>query len=181
MRRVTALASGRSEAERGAENQSQRQAVHGRNLAELSTCSAIGAVDADGAECYGAHVSESHASPATRGNVFRVDADFSSKFGVPLRNAELLRDVIDSTPGLTELLAEVIALLQEKFREHATIVLEPFSDPEIADARPRVIVVAVTPLPFARADALLDQVIEEWWTENHHRAEGRVSLATELV
>jgi hypothetical protein len=158
--------------------------VHGRNLAELSTSSAIGAVDADRVECYRVHVSESHAAPVTREPVFRVDTDSSSEFGVPLRplrHAELLRDVIDSTPGLAELLAEVIAVLQQKFGEHAAIVIEPAVDPESADARPRVIVVAVTPLPFARADALLDEVIEEWWTENHHRAQGRVSLATELV
>jgi hypothetical protein len=106
--------------------------------------------------------------------VFRVATDDVS-------NSESLREVIDSTPGLRELLTEAIAVLQRKFGEHATIVLEPFVDPEIAEARPRVIVVAVTPLPFAQADALLDQVIEEWWTENHDRAEGRVSLATELV
>jgi hypothetical protein len=147
----------------------------------LSTCSTIGAVDADHAKCYAAHVSDSHASPATHEAVFRVDTDAVGELGVAVRNAELLRDVIDSTPGLTELLTEVIAVLQRTFGEHATIVLEPVVDPEIADARPRVMVVAVTPLSFARADALLDQVIEEWWTENHDRAEGRVSLATELL
>jgi hypothetical protein len=107
--------------------------------------------------------------------------DAVSEFGVLWRNPELLRDVIDSTPGLRELLAEAIAALKKTFGEHAIIELEPFVDPELADARPHVVVVAVTPLPFAQADALLDQVLEEWWTENHDRAEGRVSLATELV
>jgi hypothetical protein len=147
----------------------------------LSACSAIGAVDADRAQCYLAQVSESHASPITQEVVFRADTDAISEFGVPTRNAELLRDVLESAPGLRELLTDVIAVLQKAFGEHGTIVLDPAVDPEMADARPRVVVVAVTPLPFARADALLDQVIEEWWTENHDRAEGRVTLATELV
>jgi hypothetical protein len=113
--------------------------------------------------------------------MFPADTDALSEFGVPTRNAELLREVLGATPGLRELLTDVIAVLQKAFGEHGTIVLDPAVDPEMADARPRVVVVALTPLPFARADALLDQVIEEWWTENHDRAEGRVSLATELA
>jgi hypothetical protein len=148
---------------------------------DLSACSAIRAVDADRAQCDLAQVSESHVSPITHAVVFRANTDAISEFGVPTRHAELLRDVIDSTPGLTELLMDVIAVLQKAFGEQGTIVLDPAVDPEIADARLRVVVVAVTPLPFAHADAILDQVIEEWWTENHDRAEGRVSLATELV
>jgi hypothetical protein len=147
----------------------------------LSVRSANGAIDADQAECYLAQVSEIHASPIAPGVVFRDDTEAVRELGVTTRNAEVLRDVIDSTPGLMKLLTDVIAVLQNAFGEHATIVLEPFVDPEIADARPRVVVVAVTPLPFAEADAILDHVLEAWWTDNHDRAEGRVSLATELV
>lgn len=148
---------------------------------DLSACATIGAIDADQAECYRDHVPESHASPIAQGVMFRGQTATVGELGVPMRNAELLRVVIDSTPGLTELLTEAIAVLQDAFGEHGDIVLEPFVDPEIADARPRVVVVVVTSLPFVRADALLDQVLEAWWTENHDRAQGRVSLATELV
>ena len=79
------------------------------------------------------------------------------------------------------MLVDAVGEIRKAFGERATIALEPFVDPELANAQPRVFVVAVTRLSFREADEILDRVLDGWWADNQSRADYLVSLATEFV
>lgn len=124
-------------------------------------------------------MSTGHASKAE----LLPDSALSSveQLGVELRDPDTLLEVLRGDSELADLLVDAVGQLRDAFADWASIAIEPFFDPELADARPRVYVLAVTHLSFQQADAILDRVLDGWWVNNQSRADYRVSLATEFV
>lgn len=95
-------------------------------------------------------------------------------------DAKCLDALLTEKPELSQLLLEAAIELSVAFGEYARIRVE-IDHPYASQSPTRLVVVAATTLPFKEADTILDRVIDDWWTANHTRGEGRVSLATDLV
>ena len=92
-----------------------------------------------------------------------------------------LSAVLVGTPGLEGLIADTLTAASNAFEDRATYRLEPFADPEPVAPTTAVHLVLLTSLSVGEANQRMDSLDEDWWLDNAHRADGRLTVALEYV